>query len=215
MGTKKSRSGQQFNPKGVTQGNTLICPSTGDPIDCITDTNGKRRLAVDAAISLQNVSIQVDLDYNEDSVFIGDPNTGNTLLIQSDGSIDANIEVDANDGDNIAISAHPEPIFDFDSDTITSANFEEIYSYASTNTRTRVSAVKGTIETVALVRLKINGTIVDQYHTSPTNRNFKFKFEEHRPLSNTDVLTVEAQVDRFFSNKSPYATFTTLEGYLR
>lgn len=104
MGTKGTRSsGSQFNPKGVTQGNTLVDPNTGQPIDVVTDVQGTRRLAVDANITAQVPEIKVELDYNEDSVQIGDPNTGSTLKINPNGSIDANVEVDAADGDNIAI----------------------------------------------------------------------------------------------------------------
>lgn len=102
-GTKTRSSGQQFNPKGVTQGNTLVDPNTGQPIDVVTDVQGTRRLAVDANITAQVPEIKVELDYNEDSVQIGDPNTGSTLKINSDGSIDSNTEVDAGDGDNVGL----------------------------------------------------------------------------------------------------------------
>lgn len=48
-------------------------------------------------------TVTVELDYNDDSVEIGDSSTGNTLNINANGSIDANVEIDAADGDNIAI----------------------------------------------------------------------------------------------------------------
>lgn len=105
MGTKSTRSsGTQHNPRGVTQGNTLVDPNTGLPIDVIEDGAGVRRLAVDANISTTIGSVNVDLDYQDDSVHIGDPNTDAVLKINTDGSIDANVQVDAADGDNIAIS---------------------------------------------------------------------------------------------------------------
>lgn len=105
MGTKGIRSsGTQYNPKGATQGNTLVDPNTGQPIDVVTDVQGTRRLAVDANITAQVPAIEVELDYENDSVQIGDPNTDATLKINPNGSIDANVEVDAADGDNIAIS---------------------------------------------------------------------------------------------------------------
>lgn len=105
MSTKSNRSsGTQHNARGVTQGNTLVDPKSGLPIDVIEDSEGKKRLAVDAKITAQIGELQVELDYNEDSVQIGDPNTGTTLKINPDGSIDSNVEVDAADGDNIAIS---------------------------------------------------------------------------------------------------------------
>lgn len=106
MATKSNRSsGTQFNARGVTQGNTLVGPRSGLPIDETVDTNGVRRLAVDAAITLDTVSINIDdLKPDKDQVGIGDPETGYTLEIEADGSINANVEVDAADGDNIAIS---------------------------------------------------------------------------------------------------------------
>lgn len=104
MGTKGTRSaGAQYNPKGVTQGNTLVDPNTGLPVDVITDNDGTRRLAVDAAVTLDSATVNVDLDYTDDSVQIGDPNTSSTLKINPDGSIDSNVFVDSADGDNIAI----------------------------------------------------------------------------------------------------------------
>lgn len=103
MGTKNKSSGSQHNARGVAQGNTLVGPRTGLPIDEILDSNGVRRLAVDANFVAQNVQATVDLDVAGDGVHIGDPDTGFTLQIESDGSINANVEVDAADGDNIAI----------------------------------------------------------------------------------------------------------------
>lgn len=102
MGTKRS-SGTVHTPKGVNQGNTLIDPNTGQPISVITDNTGKKRLAVDANVTIDNATVDVDLDYTTDSVQIGDPSSGSTLKINPDGSIDSNMEVDAAGGDSIAI----------------------------------------------------------------------------------------------------------------
>lgn len=104
MATKSNKSsGTQHNSKGVTQGNTLVGPRSGLPFDEIVDSNGKRRLAVDANFTAQNVTAEVNLDVPDDGVHIGDPDTGFTLQIEADGSINANVTVDAADGDNIAI----------------------------------------------------------------------------------------------------------------
>lgn len=104
MATKSNKSsGSQHNSRGVTQGSTLVGPRSGLPFDEIVDSNGKRRLAVDANFIAQNVQATVDLDVAEDGVHIGDPDTGFTLNIEADGSLNANVEVDAADGDNIAI----------------------------------------------------------------------------------------------------------------
>lgn len=104
MGTKSDRSsGSQHNPRGVTQGVTLVDPKSGNPVDTVTDTNGVRRIAVDGNFTAQNVQATVELDYQEDSVSIGDDVSGNKLKIEDDGSINANIEADAADGDNIGL----------------------------------------------------------------------------------------------------------------
>lgn len=104
MATKsKKSSGTQHNARGVTQGTTIVGPQSGLPFDEIVDSNGKRRLAVDANFVAQNVEAQVDLDVPDDGVHIGDKDTGFTLAVEADGSINANVEIDAADGDNIAI----------------------------------------------------------------------------------------------------------------
>lgn len=105
MATKSNRSsGSQHNAKGVTQGVTVVGPQSGLPIAEIVDSNGIRRIAVDGNFTAQNVQATVELAFEEDSVAIGDADTGNRLRIENDGSVNANVEVDAADGDNIAIS---------------------------------------------------------------------------------------------------------------
>ena len=106
MGTKSTRSaGSQFSSRGITQGNTLVGPTSGLPFNEVVDTNGVRRLAVDAALTLDSVVVDTrDLTPLTDQVSIGDHSTGNSLTILPDGSLNANVEIDAADGDNIAIS---------------------------------------------------------------------------------------------------------------
>lgn len=103
MGTKGTRSsGSQFNPKGVVQGTTLVDPKTGQPVDVITDTNGVRRLAVDATIVLGDVTIETrPLDASTDNVALKDTTTGAKLKINLDGSIDTNVALDAATGDSV------------------------------------------------------------------------------------------------------------------
>lgn len=49
-----------------------------------------QRLRTDAIAYVSNVSIAVDLDPNEDGVYIADQDTGNKLKINADGSINVN-----------------------------------------------------------------------------------------------------------------------------
>ena len=105
MGTKGTRSsGTQITPKGANQGNVLVDPKTGLPIDVITDTDGIRRLAVDATLEAGDIQVETrPLDASTDNVAIKDPVSNTTLKINPDGSIDANMEVDAAGGDSIAV----------------------------------------------------------------------------------------------------------------
>lgn len=131
MGTKSTRSsGTQHNPKGVTSGVTLVDPKSGDPIDTVTDTNGIKRLAVDGNFTAQNVQVNVELEYAEDSVSIGDDVSGNKLKIEGDGSINSNVKVDAGDGDNLGIKAQ-----------------ERNLSPDDTKYNKRVTAVVGSVDT--------------------------------------------------------------------
>lgn len=104
MGTKSTRSsGTQFNPRGATQGNTLVDPNTGLPITVVTETDGSRRLAVDANLSADEVVVETrPLDASTDDVAIRNPTTDVPLLINPDGSIDVNTAITAV-ADNITI----------------------------------------------------------------------------------------------------------------
>jgi hypothetical protein len=108
MSTKSNRSsGTQHNSRGVTQGNTLVGPKSGLPIDEIVDGAGVRRLAVDSVVNVTlppNLGVELDgVAPDGDSVHIVDNITGNKMKFNVDGSIDSNVEIDAADGDNIAI----------------------------------------------------------------------------------------------------------------
>jgi len=108
MSTKSKRSsGTQHNSRGITQGTTLVGSPSGLPIDEVVDGAGIRRLAVDANITAQNITVAVALDGvdpNGDSVHLVDATSGNKMKVNLDGSLDVNTEVDAADGDNIAIA---------------------------------------------------------------------------------------------------------------
>ena len=105
MGTKSNKSaGSQITAKGITQGTTLVGPKSGLPIDEVVDNAGKRRLAVDAAVTIDNVTIDVPpLTAAKDQVSIGDRVSGNQLTIEPDGSINVNVELDAATGDSVLV----------------------------------------------------------------------------------------------------------------
>src|SRR5690348_5905369 len=97
MATKSLRSsGSQLNQRGVTPGNTLVDPKTGLPIDVIQDNAGVKRLAVDANLTADNVTVNIDdLTAADDAVRIEDPNTGAHIKVETDGSINTNTHTSA------------------------------------------------------------------------------------------------------------------------
>ena len=213
MATKSNRSsGSQINQRGITQGNTLVGPRSGLPIDEVVDANGVRRLAVDSSITLSGATINVDLDVADDGVHIGNPVTGTVLLVNPDGSINTNVKVDAKDGDNVAISGHAAPLFYEQASAITTLAYTSIFSFTSINAATKIIKLECTCATTANFRVKIDSTIIKVLRSSPIERNIVFRFEEHRPLLLGKVLTVEAQIERQF--QPSYDTFIAMEGYI-
>lgn len=102
MATTSNRSsGSQVNKRGVAQGVTLVDPNSGLPISTVTDLDGTIKLAVDASVTATIGDIT--LNPSTSGVYIADKITGYKLKINADGSIDTNVEIDATDGDNIAI----------------------------------------------------------------------------------------------------------------
>jgi hypothetical protein len=93
MATKSPKSpGSQFTAKGVVQGTALTSPVDGQPVAVIIDGAGVHRLAVDADLTAESIVVDTrDLSYTTDSVTIGDSNTNAILLVNPDGSINANI----------------------------------------------------------------------------------------------------------------------------
>jgi hypothetical protein len=195
----------------VAQGNTLVDPKTGLPVDVVVDSTGKRRLCVDTTVTFDGSGLNVDLDPAEDGVYIGNA-AGDILLINPDGSINTNVTVDAKGGDNIAVSAHSAPIFAEQAETITNLNYKEIFAYTSTNVNTKVINIECICDTPAVFRIKIDGVVKKMLRSSALEKNVVFKFEEHRPLNTAQKLTVEAKIDRQF--QPSYDTFVSLEGYI-
>ncbi len=105
MGTPSNRSaGTQITKKGIVQGVTLVDPATGLPVDVILDSHGTRRLAVDANVTVDDITVETrPLNASTDNVAVKDPVSGFVLKINSDGSIDSNVMVDAAARDNVAI----------------------------------------------------------------------------------------------------------------
>jgi len=182
MSTKSNRSsGTQHNSRGVTQGNTLVGPKSGLPIDEIVDISGVRRLAVDSTVNVTlppNLSVDLNgVTPDGDSVHIVDNISGNKMKVNSDGSIDSNVQVDAADGDNIAIKSssgnelniNPDGSININSDVLTSPTIANIllvaanteYSYAFPSNTSKLE-----------IRARGNAKLQLAYNSGQTNTNF-------------------------------------------
>lgn len=241
MGTKNQSPGSQFTPRGVTQGVTLVSHEHGRPIDAVIDNDGVLRLAVDANVTIENATINVDLDHTEDSVAIGD---GTDLLsINPDGSLNIRlfdesgvafsavnpmpveiittggevpVEIDAADGDNIAISAHPNQISaDNLVSVTTSGSYVNILSYTAPFNDIFIvfGELMGGIE--ATVRIRLNGSTIRMKQLNQSNPNLEFSFIEPRKLNSGDTLTIEAKVNKNIpaSMAAGIDFFASLQGY--
>lgn len=144
---------------------------------------------------------------------------GDFYTLDSPLPVDATINVDSLDisldaktGDNIAISGHPNSIFSEAASTLTLPGYQQVFSYTSVNANTKIAAIVSSISTTANAVVKLNGTIIKKFRTSPAERQASFIFYEHRPLPLGAVITVEVQPDRMLN--APFDVFTSLEGYL-
>jgi hypothetical protein len=97
MATTSNRSsGSQVNHRGVAQGTTLVDPKSGFPIDVIVDPYGTKRLAVNADIAVDEITVDTrDLTSVTDAVRIEDPVSGHYIKVIADGSINVNVKLDA------------------------------------------------------------------------------------------------------------------------
>jgi hypothetical protein len=175
MATKSNRSsGSQINQRGVAQGNTLVDPVTGNPVSVITDNTGKKRLAVDANVSLDNVTVNVDLNSTDDQVAVEDPNTGAHIRVETNGSINANVEVSAADGDSVAISDGTDTLaINADGSinvNVTSGSAEtvkifynEVTAVASSTLTTIITFTAAGGVTTYLQKIEVSGTNIAQY----------------------------------------------------
>lgn len=102
MSTKSNRSsGTQHTQRGVNQGVVLVDPKTGLPVDVVFE-GGQYKLAVTGSSGGGGPSSDVNI-ISSVPLTLKDPVSGNLFKVNADGSIDANVEVDAADGDSIAV----------------------------------------------------------------------------------------------------------------
>jgi hypothetical protein len=241
MSTKNRSAGSQINPRGVTQGITLVGHEDGFPVNTVVDANGKHRLCVDADVTIVDPIVNVDIDASTDNIAIRNTGNANELLIYNDGSIrirltdesgvafsaanplpvditggNLAIEVAASDGDTIAISGHPTQIYGQAAVSVTlPAVYTTILSFtvAAIGTTMAHFEISGPVE--AIVRLKLNGTVIRLKRISTNDRNVEFRFLEPRKLSVGDVIVLEVKPDKpipAFMGSADF--FASLQGFV-
>lgn len=184
----------------------------------IAEANLVNKLATTSTAHIDEVEFNgFDVSFQLD----GDPVTvrgtnGNTLEPNPDGSINADVAVDSEDGDNIAISRHAMPFEVVTESTKTAAQlsvttFTEVYSLSNNLPNLRIKSLKADCNTYGEYRLLVNGVLRDKYRTSPTERNCRIVFSEEIDLPQGQVISLEFRPERI--RLANYQFFTRLEGY--
>lgn len=241
MGTKNLSSGSQHNPRGVNQGITLVAHETGLPIDSVVDGGGVRRLAVDANVSIQNATINVDLQSDTDNVAIRNTANDNELLIQVDGSITTRIvdetgtafsnsnplpveitdtsiavELSALGGDSVAVSGHQTQITKENEVSVTTnVSYTAILTFIAAVANSNIAFVEITGPVDALIQIKLNTTIIRKGRIHSGERNVRFPFVEPRRIGVGDTITVlvkpEKPIPAFMATAE---FFSSLQGFI-
>jgi len=177
-----------------------------------------------AGTQQQVQKVRIDYDANQDPEFEGQVLKGYTYNIfngkfeQASANIDADVsvEVDAADGDNIAISRHQNfrnitQEADFLPGALDNTTYTEIFSYTAVE-NLKLRQIKVKADTFGTFKIKINGTTVDYYNTSHFDRNCRIVFLEDQELNTTEELTVEFIPFRI-QILTNYNFFLRMEGY--
>lgn len=125
--------------------------------------------------------------------------------------------IDADGGDNIAISRHENPREvlledDFLPGDLDTTSYTSIFTYTSIEDL-RIRAIKIKADTMGIFKLIIDGEVKDYYRTSFMDRNCKFAFIEEIDLLTGDDLEIEFIPDRI-QELSNYNFFMRIEAYV-
>lgn len=240
MGTKGATgAGIQHTQRGPVQGVHLVGPS-GEPIAAILDGSGDLRLAVDADVNIENATINVDLDTSTDGVHIGNSANSNELIINADGTINIrlldetgsafsnanplpveitssiDVELDAADGDNIAISGHPTQVFDESVTAVTTTGFTTILSFTPAVDDTNIVMLEITGPVDALARVRLNGTEIRRKYINAHNATVDFQFREPRRIDMIDTIDIQVRprtaIPSFMVGGADF--FASLQGFV-
>lgn len=243
MGTKGATgAGIQHTQRGPVQGVHLVGPS-GEPIGAVLDGSGTLRLAVDADVSIVDPVIGVDIDAaSGDNIAIADSTGTNFVTVNADGTLfmrlldesgiafsaanplpvevpaglDINVEIDAADGDNIALSGHPTQVFSEATVAVTTTAFTTILSFtpAVDDTNIVMLEIAGPVE--ALARVRLNGTEIRRKYINAQNPTVDFRFKEPRRINMVDTIDIQVRSQKaipgFMAGGADF--FASLQGFV-
>ena len=191
----------------------------------IAEANLVNKLATTSTAHIDEVEfngfdVSFNLDGSADSVSIVD--NGNKLKVNPDGSInvegeiEADVIIDAEQGDTIAVRRNTNPFehvteFNRTAAQLDTTSYTTVFTYSNSLEQLRIKSVKVNANTFGIFQVKINGQLKDRFRTSPTDRNCQFFFTEEVDLPNGQDLIIEFKPERL--RLSDYNFFTRLEGY--
>lgn len=166
-------------------------------------------------VNFRGFDVEFTLDAKTDSVALKDKE-GHELDINSDGSIDVNMQVDADDGDTIAIARHAQPFeqsneFNLSAGGLSTSAYTQVYTFTSASDDLRIKTVKSSTSTLGTWKVKVDGQIKEVFRTSNNTRNLNIDFYNEIDLLDGQVLSLEFRPDRLRLNN--YEFFVRLEGY--
>ena len=127
-----------------------------------------------------------------------------------------NVDIDADTGDNVAISRHQNPRIVIQENDILAAglddsDYTQVLSYIPASEDIRFRTIKIKADTYGTFRIKVDGVVKDYFKTSPLQRNAIFEFIEDLEVLQGQTLSVEF-VPRCITLAS-YNFFLRGEGY--
>lgn len=145
-----------------------MSPKDGNQVLRAVMDDANNRLRVDAVISPSGHDLEIN--YQDDSIAIGDPNSNNILAINPDGSINANVTVSpAASGSSINIYNEVSGVAIGASSTVTT------YTVPSGKTF-HLTRVEFSSDSVSLFELKFNGSTSSKKRLTFMSFNGAFEF---------------------------------------
>jgi len=225
MGAKGSTgAGIQHTSKGPTQGVSIVGPN-GRPVDVLIDGDGKVRLLVDANVTVENATINVDLDSEDgDNVAIGNLSNSDKLFVHSDGTVSIRlldeagaafsalnplhteivipaggleVKLEASSGDTVAVSGHQTQIYAENEVTINAGgSYTNVLTYVVPFNDTYIAFAEITGPVDSVVRMRLNGVTIRKKHLTAGSPNVEFPFLEPRRLASGQTLTIDVKPDK-------------------